>query len=265
MAHLTIDTTKLLRWILLCLMSVLTFPAQSEFITDQIIIEVRSQRLLQGVVLQTLTRSSEVEVLSTDGGYSRVLTDDNVTGWIESKYLTDEQPIPLDNQSLITKTRELEEQLKAAESKLIVAADGGGEGIDIAEIEELRKRAADAGWMRVELKKARERANDIDTKMKTSGLNANNSQEELKKLRAQNVALQERLSASMLVSEQQGMAILEDGTSSTPTSQSSDHDWTVSIEWFFGSIVVALLIGLIAGMIWLDKRIRQRHGGFRIY
>ena len=65
----------------------------------------------------------------------------------------------------------------------------------------------------------------------------------------------------------------EDGSLSIPTTtnqNASEHNpddqgWTVNIEWFLGSIVVALILGLIGGMTWLDKRMRQRHGGFRLY
>ena len=198
-----------------------------------------------------------------DGDYTRVRTNDNVTGWVESKYITKEQPAQIAYLTLLAKSKTLEAKLKAAE------ADGGGDGIDIAEIEELRKRAADAGWMRVELKKARERLTEIENKVKTSGKAANSSQEELNTLRNQNKELQARLAASMLVNEQQQEVVMqEDGSLSIPTTttqNTSEQGWVVNIEWFLGSIVVALILGLIGGMIWLDKRMRQRHGGFRLY
>ncbi len=250
-------TKQLARGILLCLILLLSLSAQAAFITDKIVIEIYSQRLSQGSVLKTLPSGSSVEVLMKDGDYSRIRTNDNVTGWVESKFLTNEQPTQIAYLTLLAKTKTLETKLKAAE------AEGEGDGIDITEIEELRKRAADAGWMRVELKKARERASEIESKMKSSGNAANSSQEELVALRNQNKELQSRLAASMLVSEQQPG---EGGSLPMPKTQSSaEKSWAVNIEWFLGSIVVALIIGLIAGIAWLDKRSRQRHGGFRIY
>lgn len=253
--------------ILLCLMPLLSLPAQAAFITDKIVVEVRSQSLSQGSVLKTLSSGSAVEVLMKDGDYSRIRTNDNVTGWVESKFLTNEQPTQIEYLTLLTKSKTLEAKLKAAEAKLTSSGEGGGDGIDIAEIEELRKRAADAGWMRVELKKARDRAIEVEKKIKAGGQAVSNSQQELDSLRNQNKELQSRLAASMLVNEQQQeMVIQEDGDSSIPVSQyTEEQGWAVNIEWFLGSIVVALIIGLIAGVTWLDKRIRQRHGGFRIY
>ena len=264
MARITQTGTakQILRGILLCLVPLLSLPAQAAFITDKIVVEIHSQRFSQGSVLKTLPSGSAVKVLMKDGDYTRIRTNDNITGWIESKFLTNEQPTQIAYLTLLAKSKSLEAKLKAAE-----ANTGGGDGIDIAEIEELRKRAADAGWMRVELKKARERVAEIENKMKSSGKTTTSSQQELNTLRNQNKELERRLAASMLVNEQQQEIVLqEDGSPSMSDTQNSEEQgWAVDIEWFLGSIVVALIIGLIGGMTWLDKRIRQRHGGFRIY
>jgi len=259
------NTTKqLYRGILLCLMPLLSFSTQAEFVTDKIVIEVRSQRLSQGAILKTLPSGSVVEVLLKDGDYARIRTDDNITGWVQSQFLTKDQPAQTAYQELLAKTRTLEAKLKAAETN---PGEGGGDGIDIAEIEELRKRAADAGWMRVELKKARDRTNELENKLNSSGQTSNSSQKELAILNDKNKELERRLAAAMEYNEQQQQLAIEEGvTASVSASQaSSEKGWTVNIEWFLGSIVVALIIGLIGGMTWLDKRIRQRHGGFRIY
>jgi hypothetical protein len=250
-----------LRGILLCLIPLLSLPAQADFVTDKIVIEVRSQRLSQGAVLKTLPSGSVVEVLMTDGAYSRIRTSDNITGWVQSQFLTLEQPTQIEYLKLLAKTKTLEAKLKAAE------AEGEGDGIDITEIEELRKRAADAGWMRVELKKARERVSELQNKMNTSGQTNNSSQKELSILNDKNKELERRLAAAIEFNEQQQQSAIQDGaTPSVSVTQSdSEQGWAVNIEWFLGSIIVALIIGLIGGMTWLDRRIRQRHGGFRIY
>jgi len=267
MAHSRSDMTKrLISKILLCLMPLLCLPIQAAYITDKIVVEVHSERLSQGVVLKTLPSGSSVEVLMQDGDYSRIRTSDNITGWLESKYLTNEQPTQIEYLTILTKAKTLEAKLKAAEAKLANPGEGGGDGIDLAEIEELRKRAADAGWLRVELKKAREMATELENKIKSSGNTASDSREELETLRNQNKELEKRLTASMMIDEQQGSAMQEGDLSTMTTPRDTvEEGLSVDIEWFFGSIVVALIIGLIGGMTWLDKRMRQRHGGFRLY
>ena len=39
----------------------------------------------------------------------------------------------------------------------------------------------------------------------------------------------------------------------------------IPLTWSLGASGFALVLGLIAGVAWLDNRIRNRHGGFRIY
>ncbi len=263
-SNIKTNTTKhILRRILLCLMPLLSLPTQADFVTDKIVIEVRSQRLSQGAVLKTLPSGSAVEVLMTDGDYARIRTSDNITGWVQSQFLTKEQPTQVAYLTLLAKSKTLEAKLKALETN----QGEGGDGIDIAEIEELRKRAADAGWMRVELKKARDRMAEIQRQTKTSGQSSNSSQKELAILNDKNKELERRLAAAIQFNEQQQeLAAQEGATQAVSTTQASgEQGWVVNIEWFLGSIIVALIIGLVGGMTWLDKRIRQRHGGFRIY
>jgi len=243
-------------------MPLLSLPTQADFVTDKIVIEVRSQRLSQGAVLKTLPSGSAVEVLTTDGDYARIRTSDNVTGWVQSQFLTTEQPTQVAYLTLLAKSKTLEAKIKALEAN---QGEGGGDGINIAEIEELRKRAADAGWMRVELKKSRDRVAEIQNKMKTSGQGTNSSQKELAILNNKNKELERRLAAAIEFNEQQQELAAQKDASPSANQASGEQGWTVNIEWFLGSIIVALIIGLVGGMTWLDKRIRQRHGGFRIY
>jgi uncharacterized protein YhaN len=199
-----------------------------------------------------------------DGKYSRVRTNDNITGWVESKYVTNEKPAQLEYLEILTKAKTLEAQLKAANEKLTAQPDGETEGVDLAELEELRKRAADAGWMRVELKKARDQTNELEKKLQTHNKDSSNSEEELSKLKEQNEMLKKRLAAAVLINEQQDTFAQQSEESDALPDRKNDGI-NISIGWFLGSIVVAIIIGLVAGMTWLDKRIRQRHGGFRIY
>lgn len=249
---------------LLCLTLFLSVPAQAEFITDKVVVKVHAERFGQGAVLKTLSSGTTITVLMNEGNYSRIRTSDNVTGWVESKYITNEKPTQLEYLELLSRSKTLEARLKTAEEKLSAQPASEAEGIDLTELAELRKRAADAGWMRVELKKTRDRVNSLESKLKSSSQNTSSAEGELNQLREQNKILEERLAAAVLVNEQQEIQPQEPAETTTPEAPEKDA-MAVSIEWFLGSIVIAVIIGLIAGMIWLDKRIRQRHGGFRIY
>ena len=82
---------RLLGGALLCLIPFITLSAQAAFITDKITVDVNAQRFSQGAVLKTLPSGTSVEVLMSDGQYSRIRTADNITGWVDSKFLTNEK------------------------------------------------------------------------------------------------------------------------------------------------------------------------------
>jgi len=263
---------SLLFCLTLCMTMFMSMSVQAAFITDKVVVNIHSEKFEQGTVLKKISSGTPVTVLMNDGEFSRIRTNDNITGWIESKYVTNEKPTQLEYLELLAKTKTLEAKLKAAESNQTDQGSTDAEGVDVAELVELRKRAADAGWMRVELKKARDRVIELETQLNSKNKNTSNSQDELKSLRDDNKMLKERLAAALLVNEQQDVTEPPGDASPVDTTNTDNHDnrqdqngWSVNISWFLGSIVVALIIGLIVGMTWLDKRIRQRHGGFRIY
>jgi SH3 domain protein len=271
---MTVPTIRLLAIGLLLSLPLL---AQAAFITDKIVVDVHAERFDQGAVLKKLSSGSSVEVLMSDGAYSRVRTNDNVTGWIKSEYLSNEKPTQLEYLELLARSKALEAKLKAAEDKLANTPAASAASINDEELAQLQQQAKDAKWMRVEMMKARDRAEQAEAKLKATDKKSNNSKQELVTLRSKNKDLEQRLAAALLVNqatqeEQQAeigaaplQAAEEDMANADVATTDEDDGWSVSIEWFLGSIVSALIVGLILGMTWLDKRIRQRHGGFRIY
>ena len=132
--------------------------------------------------------------------------------------------------------------------------------------------------MKVEMQKARDRAQQAEAKLKAelkkqsdTGKQNSSNKQQLKTLRAEKDELEKRLAAAILVSEQQtddnDVQIIPIKQAPVPVIEtiSPDGSWSVGVKWFSGSLLAALIIGFIAGITWLDKRSRQRHGGFRIY
>lgn len=252
----------------------LPLAVNAAFITDKIIAEVRTERFDQGAVLKELSSGASVEVLMSDGKYTRIRTTDNITGWINSKFLTKEKPSQLERLELLSKIKATEEKLRAAEKKLADAPTAGTDSISSEEIETLKKQAKDARWMKAEMQKARSRAEKAEKKLKAAlkkqtkkGEQNSDTKQQLEDLRTQNNELEARLAAALLLNEQKSEP---PDTGLTPvafaaTPQKNDNSWAVNMQWFFGSLFTALVIGFIAGLTWLDKRIRRKHGGFRIY
>ncbi len=257
------------------LLTCLPLTVNAAFITDKIVAEVRTERFDQGAVLKELSSGASVEVLMSDGKYTRVRTTDNITGWVNSRFLTNEKPNQLEHLELLSKINATEEKLRAAEEKLASAPTIGSD-ISTEEIEILKKQAKDAQWMKAEMQKARRRAEKAEEKLKAElkkqskkGEQNNDAKQQLEGLRTQNHELETRLAAALLVNEQQSESTRPELTPvafvATPITEKADDNGIINMQWFLGGVLAALVIGFIAGFTWLDKRIRRKHGGFRIY
>lgn len=73
------------------------------------------------------------------------------------------------------------------------------------------------------------------------------------RLMGENMALKKRITSAG-----DALGIVE--APQEPTSQ----DGFVSVLWVLVGAVVALLFGFVIGLLWLDRSIRRRHGGFRV-
>lgn len=265
-------THSLLLGILLCA----SISAHAAFITDKIVVEVRSESFGQGTVLKKLPSGTAVDVLMNDGQYTRIRTADDITGWVASTFLTNEKPVQLEYLELLAKTKTLEADLKAAQENLSAAPAPAAPALGTEELAELQQRAKDAAWMRVELKKARDRAEELEAQMNAKVKSTTGSQQELDKLRTDYKMLEERLAAALLVNQTQQAENDTDETIDTASASTTETEnpgtlpesgngWSVHVEWFLGGLTAALIAGFVAGITWLDKRIRRRHGGFRLY
>lgn len=74
------------------LLAVIPFSAQAEtqYVSDHLVITVRTGQGAQYQIIKTLESGEHVKVLeTTETGYSRIETSDGVEGWVRSQYLTD--------------------------------------------------------------------------------------------------------------------------------------------------------------------------------
>lgn len=297
----------MIRPLLLLALLALSLPLQAAFVTDRIEVPVHAEKFGQGAVLKTLLSGARVDVLMKDGKYTRIRTSEGISGWIESRYLSDEKPLGLEYLELRSQYKLLQDELVAAQQRLVeaekareAASQATGPEISAEELAELRKRANDTRWMKAEMNKARERAKKLAAELKALRAEAGKqsdsaqaAQEELERLRAQNQDLETRLAAALLVNEE--LSAAEMPVDETPVDEAVANEtagvaeetaaedamlqpanepspaplqgaaWSLSPGWFFGSLAAAFILGAIGGVRWLDRRIRAKHGGFRIY
>lgn len=75
------------------LISALSFSAQAktQYVSDHLVITVRTGQGAQFQIIKTLESGEHVEVLEmTDTGYTKVKTSDGTEGWVRTQYLAEE-------------------------------------------------------------------------------------------------------------------------------------------------------------------------------
>ncbi len=248
----------------------LTLPAHAAFITDRIEAPLYAEKHRQGEVLKKLPSGTEVDILMKDGELARIRTREGTTGWVEFKLISAEKPLGLEYLELRSRYEALREELAAAR-------EATGPGISEEELARLRQDAKDTRWMKAEMNKARARAKKLEGELAAlrdsvakQDDDASAVQAELARLRAQNEDLETRLTAALLINEAQRhdaeavAAMAAPVIDNAPATQESGA-WPVKPQWFLGSLAAAFIIGGIGGVRWLDRRIRKKHGGFRLY
>ncbi len=253
----------------------MALPAHAAFITDRIEVPMYAERHKQGAVLKKLLSGTQVDILMKDGEFARISTPDGVSGWIEFKYVSAEKPLGLEYLELRSQYKALQQALAAA--RQTAGAPQTTPAISEEELASLRRDAKDTRWMKAEMNKARKQAQKLADELEVLRTNAQKQsddsstvQEELTQLRAQNQDLEARLAAALLINEDRRIteAVVEAATTAgidTHPAHSESKTWPTNLEWFLGSLAAAFILGVISGIRWLDRRIRKKHGGFRIY
>lgn len=75
------------------LIFILSFSVQSQtqYVSDQLVITVRTGQGKQFQIIKTLESGAHVKVLeTTDTGYTQIETTDGIEGWVRTQYLADE-------------------------------------------------------------------------------------------------------------------------------------------------------------------------------
>jgi hypothetical protein len=105
--------------------------AATEYVTDQLVLNVYSEINQQGQRLATLHSGSSVEALSTSGEFTQVRLGDGTSGWVKSSYLTTETPA-------LVRVKELQEELDRSHATTPALAEAAAK----SELERLRAELA---------------------------------------------------------------------------------------------------------------------------
>lgn len=100
----------LLTTLLLLLAATTTAVAETRYVDDKLVINLRTGKANTYRILETLPSGTPLEVLEQDGYYSRVRTSDGIEGWVQSQFLS---KTPIAKVRLARTERQLEKLRKA--------------------------------------------------------------------------------------------------------------------------------------------------------
>ena len=239
------------------LLSVLLISATNSFadtayVTDSITVGIFKSSDLKGEPLERLPSGALLDILQSSADVAKVKSGSGKIGWMRTTFLTTNLPA---NIQLENTVHEL--------SKANVAIDRRDK--EIKKLKDVAKQAKkDTGWMKAEMEKARKKAAELSKQLKAeqSQVSEVDSQtdslaSQVDELTAKNTDLEQRLAATLLLND-----IVE------PNDIAEEKDLSlnkVSSLWGVAGLVLGLVAGFAAGFYWLDRRVRQRFGGVRVY
>lgn len=203
----------------------LSVAAETRYVSDQLLITLRTGKGNEYQVIKSLPSGTRLELLDDDGEFSHVRTEDGVEGWARNQYLID-APIARD-------------QLAAAEQKL-------------GKLQETRKQ------LRLQIKELKSDKVKVEKERDTLASDLAKLKKELTGL--QKVAAQpiqtakqnEQLTKQVETLQQETTRLTEENTRLTDSSQ---RDWFLTGAGVLGG-------GLVLGLLLPLLRPRRRTGMF---
>ena len=230
-----------------------TALAETKYVTDKIILELHKTQSNLSTLVTQLPSGTPLIILETDGAHSKVETPDKKTGWVETAYLMSSKPASLLYSELSNKHKKTLKLLAELQNKTSTKS---------AQTSEDEKNA---GWMRVEMKKARDKARALEGTLIDNNKKLDVALKSKAKQDAKITDLRTRLDASHK-ENQENLNELDELTSTEeqPSIKTRGLDTEIPLLWFLIGIGVFLIGGLISGAMMLDAHNRNKHGGFRI-
>lgn len=85
--------------------------AEIGYVVDQLLVGVRDGKNVTDKLLKVLPTGEELEVLETEGDFSKIKTQQGIEGWVESAYITSTPPAASQLSELQNKITALNQQL----------------------------------------------------------------------------------------------------------------------------------------------------------
>lgn len=251
--------------------------AKVMYVTDRFVLGVHTEPDEESPLLASISSGSSVEVLEENEGFNQVKLADGRVGWVSAGYLVNEEPstTQLDTtmrqlELLKAKLKETDEKYKKRDHELQVRNDQLSNAR--TSIRELKNKLKKAGKSTEPVK--------VDTAMAEELAAANKEIDKLKALLSEEKPLETKVASEsgedvslQLVQTQLEVEKLKARIDLALANLSGEFNPdAVDMQrlkpnipgWIWALMVIVLIAGLILGILGMDYRVRQRHGGFRL-
>lgn len=186
--------------LLLNFLAVTAFAQEQRYITDEILVPVRSGAGGEyRIVNKGLSSGTPITLfsLSEDGVWAEVETRGGTRGWLRAQYIQAELPKKILLEQAAARYRELEADRDKLLSMLddtqseAYAADG--------ELEDLRERLATTDAELLEIRRISGAAIELDERNQSLARELENKRSEAELLKLENVRLKERIDSNMII------------------------------------------------------------------
>lgn len=250
--------------------------AETLYVTDRILLGLHQIADEQSPILKSIPSGSAVTVVSREGNFISVRTEDGTLGWVASNFLVKNKPATKQYDTLFKQYQKTVETLKIVNERLTKKE---------REIQIKRDQLSNASTSIRELKKnlvAKATVDNSNVPIVDSA-ELEKSQQEIKKLKNKLLSLEQQIKDSKdidpngtqykLIKTQQENTLMRNSIEMALASLEGKHVPTAEElagirasfpAWYWGLSFVMIILGVIGGVVWNDYRNRKRHGGFRI-
>ena len=216
--------------------------ANSLYITDKFTIPVYQDKNSRNTPLKMLPSGSKVTVVNKQKDYSLVQDGDNVLGWVESKYLTNEKTAHSDYLQLSQKYKAAQQKIQDYETRLL-------------EMQDLRKEARSADWLRNRLNENDKNEAALQQQIKLKDI----AIADLKISYAQLENQVDKLRYAPESHKLQDNSPDQTGTGGTASPYYYSTGSAANFyTWLILSLAVTLIIGILMGFVLIDYKVRKK-------
>lgn len=231
--------------------------ADTMYVIDKLVLGMHESQSPDSDLVKALPTGTPLEVLERDGKFAKVRAPDGSSGWVDAGYLMKDKPAQLVILELEDKFRRSNEALAKSDRALKKMR---------RQVDKLEKQAGNTRSQvsDTQLTKLQDENSSLRAQLeKATADAANTSQDEVAQvkiaaLNSANAELQQRIDAALTALGQTPA-----GDSSTPNATNKNES-VASWKWLGLTTIIALILGIIGGVIIVDRMNLKRHGGFRL-